>query len=68
MYTYVRQTKLSNICGRSDYITNATGKHKQEDVFRNDGFVVAFHIVLRDGAGILNTFLRQKVRGVGLLQ
>ena len=32
MYTYVRQTKLSNICGRSDYITNATGKHKQEDV------------------------------------
>ena len=32
MYTYVRQTKLSNICGRSDYITNVTGKHKQEDV------------------------------------
>ena len=42
--------------------------HQQEDVLRNDRFVVAFHIVLRNGAVILDAFLRQKVRGVGLLQ
>ncbi len=32
MYTYVRSTKLPDIRGRSEYITNATGKHKEEDV------------------------------------
>lgn len=32
MYTFVRAVKLSNICGRSDYITNKTGKHSEEDV------------------------------------
>ena len=42
--------------------------HQQEDVLRNDRFVVAFHIVLRNGAVVLDAFLRQKVRGVGLLQ
>lgn len=37
MYTYVRQTKLTNICGRSDYITNKTGKHSQEDILCTGG-------------------------------
>lgn len=32
MYTYVRCTKLSDIGGRSAYITNKTGRHKEEDV------------------------------------
>lgn len=32
MYTYVRATKLHDIVGRSAYITNETGKHKEEDV------------------------------------
>lgn len=39
MYTYIRQTKLSNICGRSDYITNKTGKHKEEDIILVGGTV-----------------------------
>lgn len=32
MYTYVRVTKLPDIVGRSAYITNATGRHKAEDI------------------------------------
>ena len=32
MYTYVRATKLTDIVGRSAYITNATGRHKAEDI------------------------------------
>jgi hypothetical protein len=32
MYTYVRATKLPDIVGRSAYITNATGRHKAEDI------------------------------------
>ncbi len=42
--------------------------HQQEDVFRNDRFVVALHVVLRDGAVVLDALLSQKVRGVGFLQ
>lgn len=41
--------------------------HQQEDVFRNDRFVVALHVVLRDGAVVLDALLSQKVRGVGFL-
>lgn len=32
MYTYARCTKLSDVGGRSDYITNKTGRHAAEDV------------------------------------
>ena len=41
---------------------------QQEDVLRNDRFMVALHVVLRDGAVVLDTLFRQKVRGIGLLQ
>lgn len=39
MYTYVRVTKLPDIVGRSAYITNATGRHKAEDVLCCGGAV-----------------------------
>ena len=42
--------------------------HQQEDVLRNDRFMVALHIVLWDGAVVLDALLRKEVRGVGLLQ
>ena len=42
--------------------------HQQEDVFRNDGLVVAFHVVLRDGAVVFDVLFCQEVRGVSLLQ
>ncbi|MDD7278604.1 MAG: hypothetical protein PUH30_03610, partial [Oscillospiraceae bacterium] len=32
MHTFVRVTKLTDIGGRSAYITNATGQHEEEDV------------------------------------
>ena len=32
MYTYVRSVKLPDIRGRSAYITNKTGRHKDEDI------------------------------------
>lgn len=42
--------------------------YQQEDVLRYDRFMVAFHVVLRNGAIVLDAFLRQEIRGVGLLQ
>lgn len=42
--------------------------HQKEDVLRDDGLVVAFHIVLRDGAVVFDALLRQKICGVSLLQ
>ena len=42
--------------------------HQKEDVLRNDRFVVALHVVLRDSAVVLDALLRQEVRGVGLLE
>lgn len=42
--------------------------NQQEDVLRNDGFVVAIHRMLRDGAAIFYACLRQKVRGVDPLK
>ena len=42
--------------------------HQKEDVLRDDCLMVAFHVVLRDGAVVLDALLRQEVRGVGLLQ
>lgn len=42
--------------------------HPQEDVLRNNCFVVAFHIVLRNNAIVLHSGFIQKVCGVGLLK
>lgn len=39
MHTFVRVTKLPSIVGRSAYITNATGRHKAEDVLCCGGAV-----------------------------
>lgn len=39
MYTYVRATKLTDIVGRSAYITNKTGRHKEEDILYCGGAV-----------------------------
>ena len=41
--------------------------HPQENLSRNNRFMIAFHIVLRDKAVILDAGLIQKVRSVGLL-
>ena len=41
--------------------------HLHEEVFRNDRLVVAFDVVLRDGAVVFDTLLCQEVSGVGLL-
>ena len=40
----------------------------QINVFRNNGFVVAFYIVLRNKTVILNSGFVKKVSGVGLLK
>ena len=42
--------------------------HPKEDVLRDDGLVVAFHIVLRDGVVVFDALLRQKICDVSLLQ
>ncbi len=42
--------------------------YQKEDVLRDDSFVVALHIVLRNGAVVFDALLCQEVRGVGLLQ
>lgn len=42
--------------------------HKQEDVLRNNRFMVALNVVLRDGAIVLDALLCQEICGVGLLQ
>lgn len=42
--------------------------HQQEDVLRNNRFMVALHVVLRDGAIVLDALFCQKICGVGLLQ
>lgn len=47
--------------------SNKLRLHLHEEVFWNDRFVIAFDVVLRDGAVVLDPFLCQKVGGVGLL-
>lgn len=42
--------------------------HQKEDVLWDDRLVVAFHIVLRHGAVILDPFFRQEVGGIGFLE
>ena len=42
--------------------------HQKEDVLRYDCFVITFHIVLRHGAVVLDSFLCQEVGGIGLLK
>jgi len=42
--------------------------HLHEDFLRNDGFMVIFHIVLRQGTGVAYAFLGEKVRGYGFLK
>lgn len=42
--------------------------HLHEDFLRNDGFIVIFHIVLRQGTGVAYAFLGEKVRGYGFLK
>ena len=56
---------------RADMDYPATDKlrlHLHEEVFWNDRFVVAFNVVLRYGAVVLDALLRQEVCGVGLLK
>ena len=42
--------------------------HPQENVLRNNCFVIAFHIVLRNNAVVLDSGFIQEVGGVGLLK
>lgn len=42
--------------------------HLHEELFRNDRFVVAFNIVLRNGAVILDPLFCQEVCGIGFLK
>ena len=63
--------EASFLSGRADVNCPATDKlglHLHEEVFRNDRFVVAFNVVLRYGAVVLDALLRQEVCGVGLLK
>ena len=56
---------------RTDVDYPATDKlclHLHEELFRNDCFVVALDVVLRDGTVVLDTLLCQEVCGVGLLK
>src|SRR3712207_6341048 len=55
---------------RADMDYSATDElrlHLHEEVFRNDRLVVAFDVVLRDGAVVLDALLCQEVGGVGFL-
>ena len=42
--------------------------HLHEEFLWNDRFVVAFDVVLRDGAVVLDSLFRQEVCGIGLLE
>ena len=42
--------------------------HQQEDVLRDNCLMIVLDVVLRDGTVVLDSLLRQEVRGVGLLQ
>lgn len=42
--------------------------NQKKDVLRDNRFMVALHVVLRDGAVVLDAFFRQEARGIGLLQ
>ena len=56
---------------RTDVDYPATDKlclHLHEDFLRNDGFMVIFHIVLRQGSGVAYAFLGEKVLGYGFLE
>lgn len=56
---------------RADVDYSATDKlrlHLHEELFRNDRFMVALDVVLRDGTVVLDTLLCQEVCGVGLLK
>ena len=56
---------------RADVDYPATDKlrlYLHEEFFRNDRFVVALDVVLRNGAVVFYPLLRQEVCGIGLLQ
>ena len=42
--------------------------HQQEDILGDDSFMVVLHVILRNGAVVLDPLLGQKVRSVGFLQ
>ena len=42
--------------------------HQQEDVFRNNRFVIALYVILRNGAIVLDPLLCQEVCGIGFLE
>lgn len=48
--------------------SNKLRLHLHEDFLRNDGFMVIFHIVLRQGTGVAYAFLGEEVRGYGFLE
>lgn len=59
------------LTGRADMDYPAMDKlclHMHEEVFRNDRFVVAFNVVLGNGAFVLDPLFCQEVRGIGLLK
>ena len=56
---------------RADVDYSATDKlrlHLHEELFRNDRFMVALDVVLRDGTVVLDPLFRQEVCGIGLLK
>ena len=59
------------LAGRADMNYQTADKlclHLHEELFRNDRLVIALHIVLRDGAVVLDPLLCQKVCGIGFLK
>ena len=59
---------LAIICGVHQPSPRKLLLYQKEDVLRNDCLMVALHVVLRNGAVVLDALLRQKVCGVGLLE
>ena len=59
---------LAILCGVHQPSPRKLLLYQKEDVLRNDCFMVSFHIVLRDGAVVLDALLRQEVCGIGLLE
>lgn len=59
------------LAGRADMNYQTADKlclHLHEELFRNDRLVIAHHIVLRDGAVVLDPLLCQEVCGIGFLK
>lgn len=40
----------------------------EKEVFRDNGFMVTFHIILRHDAVVLDSGLVEKIRGIGFLE